>query len=155
GRVAPEALQALLRRVVGDSRPPRLLLSPRIGQPVALGMLRPTIVLPAASVEGVAESQLAAALAHEWADIRLGDLLLLALAGWLLPLLLAHPLYWWLRGRVREDQEALADAAAAGEDGAIDYAATLLQWVRLGRKRRGAAAALALWGKPSELKRRI
>jgi beta-lactamase regulating signal transducer with metallopeptidase domain len=156
GREAPAELQALLRQVVGNEvRPPRLLISSHIGQPVALGTLRPVIVLPAGSVDRVAEADLAAVLAHEWAHIRRGDLWLLALSRWLLTLLFAHPLYWWLRARIREDQEALADAAAAGPEGAIDYAATLLHWVRLGKKRRGAAAALALWGKPSELKRRI
>jgi hypothetical protein len=98
---------------------------------------------------------LEAVLAHEWAHIRRGDLWLLALSRWLMTLLFFHPLYWWLRRRIREDQEALADAAAAQTEGAIDYAATLLHWVRLGKKRRGATAALALWGKPSELKRRI
>jgi beta-lactamase regulating signal transducer with metallopeptidase domain len=152
---APANLQALLRRVVGDRKPPRLLLSPQLSQPVATGTFRPIILLPAQSASGAAESQLEAVLAHEWAHIGRGDLWLLALSRWLLAALFAHPLYWWLRGRIREDQEALADAAAAGADGAIDYAATLLHWVRLGRKRRGAAAALALWGKPSELKRRI
>jgi protocatechuate 3,4-dioxygenase beta subunit len=153
---APPELQALLARVVGTrKRLPRLLLSPRLGQPVALGVWRPAILLPAQATTGAAGSQLEAVMAHEWAHIRRGDLWLLALGRWLLPVLFAHPLFWWLRGRTREDQEALADASAAGAGGAIDYAATLLHWVRLGRKRRGAAAALALWGRPSELKRRI
>jgi hypothetical protein len=156
GVVAPEALQALLRRVAGAAaRCPRLLLHSRISQPVALGTIRPTVVLPARAATGVAEAHLEAVLAHEWAHIRRGDLWLLALSRWLMTLLFFHPLYWWLRRRIREDQEALADAAAAKVEGAIDYAATLLHWVRLGKKRRGAAAALALWGKPSELKRRI
>jgi protocatechuate 3,4-dioxygenase beta subunit len=157
GVVAPPAMKALLRRVVGGrGRCPRLLLHDGVSQPVALGILRPTIVLPARAAAGVAEPHLEAVLAHEWAHIRRGDLWLLALGRWLLTLLFAHPLYWWLRGRIREDQEALADAAAAQTEGAIDYAATLLHWVRLTRRRRGAAAAaLALWGRPSELKRRI
>jgi beta-lactamase regulating signal transducer with metallopeptidase domain len=155
-RPAPAALQALLARLAGQPRRmPRLLLSPRVGQPVALGVFRPTILLPAQAVETVAEEQLAAVLAHEWAHICRGDLWLLALARWLLVLLFAHPLYWWLRGRLRLDQETLADADAAGPEGAIDYAATLLHWVRLGRRRRGAEASLALWGRPSELKRRV
>src|SRR5262249_10823801 len=102
-----------------------------------------------------AETHLTAVLAHEWSHIRRGDLRLLTLARWLLAVLFAHPLYWWLRGRMRADQEALADADAAGPGGAGDYAATPLHRVPPGRRRRGAEAALALWGRPSELKRRI
>ncbi len=155
GVAAPEPLQALLRRVVGERRRlPRLLLGTRLNAPVALGTLRPTILLPAQAAT-VPEAHLEAVLAHEWAHIRRGDLWLLALARGLLPVLFAHPLYWWLRGRLRQDQEAVADAAAAGTGGAIDYAAALLHWVQLGKKRRGAEPALALWAKPSELKRRI
>jgi beta-lactamase regulating signal transducer with metallopeptidase domain len=155
GRPAPEALQALLCRVVGGRRPPRLLLCPDVGQPVALGTLRPAILLPGPAAAAVPESQLEAVLAHEWAHIRRGDLWLLALTRWLLPVLFAHPFYWWLRSLVRADQEALADASAATAGGAVDYAAALLHWVRLGRRKRGAAATVALWGKTSELKRRI
>src|SRR5262249_47460951 len=131
-----------------------LRLSSRLGQPVALGTLRPAILLPARAVDGVSEQQLEPVLAHEWAHIRRGDLWLLALLRWLLVALFAHPLFWWLRGPIRRAREALAAPAAAGNAGPIDYAATLLHWARLGRRRR-AAAALALWGRPSQLKRRI
>ncbi len=72
-----------------------------------------------------------------------------------MPVLFAHPIYWWLRQRTRDDQELLADAAAA--DGRVDYAETLLSWARGApdRPRRAVAGSLALWERPSQLKRRI
>jgi hypothetical protein len=142
-------------RIVGPGRRlPRMLLNSHVRQPVALGTIRPTILLPAQAA-AVPEQHIAAVIAHEVAHLWRGDLWLLALTRWLLPVLFAHPLYWWLRGRIRDDQEALADVSAAGAAGAVDYAATLLHWVRLGRRPRVAAAVLAFWGRPSELKRRI
>ena len=72
-----------------------------------------------------------------------------------MPILFAHPVYWWLRRRIRDDQEVLADAMAA--DGRVDYAEALLSWA-MGtpeRPRLAVAGSLALWERPSQLKRRI
>ena len=52
--------------------------SARIGLPVAIGMVRPMIVLPDRFAESEPDDCLEAALAHEWAHIRNGDL---SLAG--------------------------------------------------------------------------
>ncbi len=154
-REAPLSIHTLLKNVIGQvTREPRLRLSEGLGQPVAMGAIRPAILLPVPQAEQVPPPQLEAVLAHEWAHIRRGDLWLLALSRTLLPLLFAHPLYWWLRGRIRQDQEALADAAAVGHGSAVDYAATLLAWFRLGNERH-SAVALAFGGRPSQLKRRI
>ena len=158
-REAPEPLQVLLDRVVpeGEQRPD-LRVSPRIGQPMALGVFRPTIVLPEAMALDEPAHRIEAILAHEWAHIRNGDLRLLALLRLLLPLWFMHPGYWWLRRLVRADQEALADAAAAARDeDPISYAEILLHWSRTApaRSRRPFAGAVALWEEPSQLRRRI
>ena len=93
--------------------------------------------------------------AHEWVHFRNRDLWWIALSGLLMPILFAHPAYWWIRRRTREDQELLADAAAA--DGRGDYAEALLAWARqtADRPRLAAAGSVALWERPSQLKRRI
>ena len=165
---APAALVAQLARIVGPARPPRLLLSRRIGSAAALGLLRPTIILPAAIIgdgaeDGAADApdrqrvgSLRAVLAHEWAHIRNRDLWLLALGRGLFPLLLAHPLFWWLRKKIRDDQETVADAVAA-RDNRPDYAAELLHWVRrtAGPPPLPISAARGIWERPSQLTRRI
>jgi hypothetical protein len=76
----------------------------------------------------------------------------------LLVLLWPQPLFWLLRRRLRLDQETLADAAAAGVAGRIEYAQQLLAWSRdFGPRGRAPrlAGAMGLWEGPSQLKRRI
>jgi hypothetical protein len=155
-RPAPQWSRDVLAQIVGTGRAaPDLLVSGWLAQPVAIGLLRPAIILPERFVEDEPRCRLEAALAHKWAHFRNRDLWWIALSGLLMPVLFAHPAYWWLRRRTREDQEVLADAAAA--DGRVDYAETLLararqtpDWPRL-----AAAGSLALWERPSQLKRRI
>jgi beta-lactamase regulating signal transducer with metallopeptidase domain len=152
-RGVPDWVQAELARLVGTSRPPGLWASPRVTTAVALGAAAPQIILPT----GLEKSHVAAvraALAHEWAHIRHGDLWLLALERLLVPLLAVHPLFWWLRRSVRLDQELLADAAAAGSEPA-EYAEALLQWAKDAKPARHGLAALALWEHPSTLSRRV
>jgi protocatechuate 3,4-dioxygenase beta subunit len=154
---APQWTHDFLARVVGDGCPlPDLRLSDRLAQPVAVGLLRPSIILPSLLTNQPPESRLDAALAHEWAHIRNRDLWLIALSRLLMPILFAHPAYWWLRGRIRDDQEILADAAAS-TDGRADYASVLLSWALAApdRPRLAVAGSLALWERPSQLKRRI
>jgi beta-lactamase regulating signal transducer with metallopeptidase domain len=154
---APHWTRDFLARAVGDGSPlPDLRLSDRLAQPVAVGLIRPSIILPSHLTKQPPESRLDAVLAHEWAHIRNRDLWLIALSRLLMPILFAHPAYWWLRGRIRDDQEILADAAAS-TDGRVDYARVLLSWAQAASDRPGLAVAgsLALWERPSQLKRRI
>ena len=156
---APPWLQAELNRLMGTERClARLRLSQDITSAVALGVWRPTILLPAALAEEAGQTQLRAVLAHEWAHIRHGDLGRLAVSRWLFVLLFAHPVYWWLRRALRQDQELLADAVAVAGSGlsTADYAEVLVGWARRSASRAAlAAAALGIWERPSQLTRRI
>jgi hypothetical protein len=137
---------AMLSEVVDKRAPfPRLLVSDRINNAVALGISRPTIVLPSETQTDV--SGLKSVLAHEWAHIRHGDLGLLALGRCLLVVLFAHPIYWWLRRLIRDNREALADAAATTHINRKDYADELLRWARTHVEHRAAriSTALGLW----------
>ncbi len=155
---ASEGLRSVLARVVGAGGvPPDLLVSDVVRQPVAVGTWRPTIILPDRMVEEESEVRLEAALAHEWAHIRNRDLWLIALIRLLLPVLYAHPGYWWLRRRVRDDQEALADASASVVGGRLSYAEVLLSWSRKfsGPTPFAAGGSVALFERPSQIKWRI
>jgi beta-lactamase regulating signal transducer with metallopeptidase domain len=154
---APEEAQALLARVVGEHAAcPELLVSRALWQPVAAGFVRPAIILPTRFLDEP-ENRLEAALAHEWSHIRNGDLRLIALSRLLLPMLFAHPAYWWLRGRVQDDQETVADASAAAVEGRLNYAEVLLSWAANAPEKSWIAAggAVALFERTSQLKRRI
>ncbi|AGA31155.1 M56 family metallopeptidase [Singulisphaera acidiphila] len=157
-RAAPAWSTALLAQVVGpDHRVPKLLVCTALRQPVAAGILRPAILLPERFSEDAPENRLEAVLTHEWAHIRNRDLWLLALLRLLLPILYAHPAYWWLRRRIRDDQEALADASAAALEGRENYAEVLLSWSKQASDgpRFAAGGSLALFERPSQIKWRI
>ncbi len=154
---APASLLALLRANLSvRHRALRIRLSRRIAHPVALGVLRPMILLPERFVASESEDRVRTALAHELAHIGNGDLGLLALCRLLLPLFHAQPLFWLLRRQIRLDQEVLADAAAASSD-RTRYAEILLDWARTmaARPADSYAAALGLWERPTQLRRRI
>ena len=74
-RPAPQWSRDVLAHVVGDGgAAPDLLVSGWLAQPVAVGLLRPAIILPERFVEDEPRCRLEAALAHEWAHFRNRDL---------------------------------------------------------------------------------
>ncbi len=145
-----------LEQLVGGARRPRLLLSRQVCNAAAVGILRPTILLQTELAERESPQALRAMLAHEWGHIRNHDLWLLALERCLRLLLFAHPLYWRLRGQIRGDQEAVADAFAASER-RHEYAQDLLAWARLtvDRKLTRAIAVVGILESSTQLSRRI
>ena len=157
---APPQLQALLRDV-GETgkRLATLAVSSRIHTPAAIGVFRPTILLPQTMLQSQEES-LRPILAHELAHIRHGDLRMLAAVRGLMILLWPQPLYWLLRRQIRRDQETLADAAAAEVTSRSDFAEQLVAWARVASESPGApaprlASSVGLWESPSQLKRRV
>jgi hypothetical protein len=156
-KAAVPPLEGELTRIVPIGGPwPRLLVSPRVANAVALGVLRPTIVLPDDLAAKGPSPELRAVLMHECAHLAHRDLWLLALGRCLLPILFAHPLFWWLRRAIRVDQEILADAVAAGEN-RHDYAETLLNLIRntVRPSPVSVSAAIGIWEGPTQLSRRI
>ncbi|TWT42935.1 M56 family metallopeptidase [Botrimarina hoheduenensis] len=155
---APERCQLLVAGLSGASPAPRLLVSDRLAAPVAIGLRLPTILLPRTVALHASDDDLLTLLEHELAHVRHGDLWLLAGLRALLPLLWMHPLYWLLRRRVRLDQEALADAAAADLSSREAYAERLVNWARelAGQPQAPRlAGAAGLWEGPSQLRRRL
>ncbi|HEU5117971.1 MAG TPA: M56 family metallopeptidase [Isosphaeraceae bacterium] len=154
---APQDLKSRFRTVTGTLRAiPGLRIGAEVAQPFVIGLFRPTIVLPE-RFQDEPDDRIEAALKHEWAHIRHGDLALLALLRALLPLLFAHPAYWWLRRRVRADQEAMADARAVRDTDRLIYAEALLTWARSAppRAARSCSGSLALGNRPGELRERV
>lgn len=154
---APSWLQAELEKVAGERTSlPRLLLSNQVHNAVALGIRRPTLLLPAELAQQADASGLRAVLAHELAHIRNRDLWLLGLFRALLLVLFPHPLYWAMRYMVRASQESVADAVAAGGR-EHDYADGLIGWMKqvVRQKRILAVPAVGIGERPSELSRRI
>lgn len=125
--------------------------------PVALGLRQPLILLPQKFVSLANATQLRSVLAHELAHVENLDLWLLALLRLLMILLWPHPLFWLMRSRVRQDQEVLADMAAAKLTTRTTYAEQLVALARSSVESRlpRLVSSVGLWEKPSQLTQRI
>lgn len=132
-----------LCRTMKLRRTPRLLESQEAISPMALGILRPTVVIPSRVLEGLAPGDVRTVLAHELAHLRRGD----AWLNWLRIVLLAvwwfHPVAWLLSRALRHVHEDCCDdmLLAGGLIGEADYCETLL---RVAAKASSGAAGLAL-----------
>ncbi|MBI2947950.1 MAG: HEAT repeat domain-containing protein, partial [Verrucomicrobia bacterium] len=100
---------SLLSEQFALRRRPRLMVSAQIHTPIAFGLLRPTVMLPAAVVEKLPLSEVRVILAHELAHYQRGDLWV----NWLQLLLLAvwwfHPVVWLLNRALRQVREDCCD----------------------------------------------
>lgn len=160
-RRAPANLVAMLRDLVtkneNGAQTPRLLTCSEIDVAVALGLWRPTVLLPVEWLKTQTPDDLRTVLAHEAAHLRNHDLHWLAISRTLNALLWAQPLFWFMRRRMRLDQEALADAAAAEFTSRERYAEQLVAWARdvAARPAVRLSSAVGLWEGPSQLRQRI
>jgi RND family efflux transporter MFP subunit len=143
------------RRRLGLSRPVRLVQSDGLSVPVAVGWLRPAILLPGTLVDTATPGTIDAVLLHELAHVRRGDY------AWNLLLRLVQVIYWphpliWLIGRmvagVRE--QACDDLCVACLGGPASYIATLLD-VSAGLIRRPWEALGLAMARSTKLARRL
>ncbi|MHC4742763.1 MAG: M56 family metallopeptidase, partial [Planctomycetota bacterium] len=114
----------------------RVFISPSVFQAMAVGYLRPMVLLPAAMVSGMRPEMLEAVIAHELAHVRRFDLWVNLVQRVTETLLFYHPAVWWLSGCLRSERELCCDELAVQATGErITYASTLES---LGRARSGA-----------------
>jgi len=112
--VSPARAEILdaLRRVsvrLGLRRAVRVLQSTVAPMPIALGWLRPVILLPVALVTSMPAAQLEAILAHELAHVRRHDFLVNLLQTLVETVFFYHPAVWWLSRRIRVEREHCCD----------------------------------------------
>jgi beta-lactamase regulating signal transducer with metallopeptidase domain len=105
-------VEALTERM-GLRRSVRLLLTRRGDTPMALGLWKPVVLVPAALLTSLPPAYLEALLAHELAHVHRLDYLGNLLQGLAETLLFFHPAVWWLSARIRAEREELADDLAA------------------------------------------
>jgi len=152
----PAWLDALarLRERLGIARPVALARSVRVGVPVVVGWLRPTILLPESTTSGDPIDHAEAILLHELAHVRRGDYawnLLLRLVG---AVYWPHPMAWLLARAVAESRELACDAFCVSQmGGPASYRAALLAMAE-GLTRPSPALSLAMASRP-RLARRV
>jgi uncharacterized protein (TIGR03435 family) len=130
-RRAPPEWQEILGKLglrIGLSRPVRLLVSAIVQVPMAVGWLRPVVLVPVGALGGLPTEHLEALLLHELAHIRRHDYLVNILQSVAEALLFYHPAVWWVSGHIRAERELCCDDIAVSVSGdAMTYARALAQ----------------------------
>lgn len=145
----------LLARQSGIPQP-RLIVSQLCTRPITWGVLWPVIVLPQSLCRPENKSQLTTILLHELGHIAQqdaqGNLLFCAA----LPLLYAHPLYWWLRRESQLAAELVADDWAAWQTGKETYVEELVALAKCtGKSSLPLVGVTGLFSSPSQFYRRM
>ncbi|MGI8496362.1 MAG: M56 family metallopeptidase [Gemmatimonadaceae bacterium] len=123
--------------------------------PASAGILRPSIVLPAAAVEW-SDAQLRAVLLHELSHVRRRDCLTQLLAKVACTLHWYNPLIWLAERRLSLERErACDDRVLTAAVAPIAYAGALVEMARESLAARAAPAALLAMARPSELETRV
>lgn len=128
--LSPE-MDALARRVMETyavRMPVKVLESALVGVPVAVGWLKPIILVPPAALMGLTAVQLELILAHEAAHIRRYDHLVNMYQVIIETLLFYHPAVRWISNRVRVERENCCDDLVAVRCGdSVAYARALAE----------------------------
>jgi beta-lactamase regulating signal transducer with metallopeptidase domain len=112
---APEAVCANFLRLcerLGITGQVSLRIAEHIQGPLAIGITRSLILLPAAALMALSPEQLEAVLAHELAHVRRADYLWNLVQTMIETLLFFHPAVWWLGRRLRQQRELCCDDVA-------------------------------------------
>lgn len=134
---------------------PPVFTSPCVSSPVAVGLLRPAVILPEGLAEMLSPRQLRHVLLHECAHITLRHSLgglLERIAG---VLFWPHPLVRLVCRELARAREEMCDNVASQEDGAACYARTLLMIAQGIERAPNLASTLALLGAGVSLEARI
>lgn len=137
------------------SRNVRLMESALVKVPMAIGWLKPVVLLPLGVLNGVPAAQMEAILAHELAHIKRRDYLMNLMQSLLEAVFFYHPAVWWLSANIRTERENICDDIAINLTGnSMEFvkALTKIQEINLG----SPALAAGLSGKnKNRLIRRI
>jgi hypothetical protein len=106
---------------------PDLLVAPRIGRPVLVGLARTAILVPEWYDSPDFSSELRLSLLHELAHAERADPAFGVVGTFAQTVWFFLPQIWWIRGQMRLDQEFLADhQASSGFGHSTAYAASLV-----------------------------
>ncbi len=143
------------RRLSGLDEPVRLLRSDALEVPIAWGLGRPAVVLPASADEWT-EDRREAVLLHEMAHLRRRDAWTQVIAQVAVSLHWPNPLAWWGYRRFLDAREqACDDAVIQGGARPSAYAAHLVGVARALRRDRLALAGVAPMARKAPLEGRI
>ncbi len=161
GTIAPsDKLQARFNELVEQIQltiTPRLLISLKVDVPMAIGWLKPVVLLPANMISGLNNAQLEMLILHELAHIRRHDYLVNFLQTLVEILLFFHPAVLWVSKQMRNEREYCSDDIAVQHCGdAVAYAHTLADTASLCTKTHNHTIPdMAMAASGGDLKQRV
>jgi beta-lactamase regulating signal transducer with metallopeptidase domain/biotin carboxyl carrier protein len=124
---ALEQIVSRLRQALRVGRQVTVLVSTRVVEPLAFGLLRPVVLMPAAMLLQCPVDVVETIIAHELAHVRRGDIWVNLLQRLVETLFFFHPGVAWLSGRIRIERELCCDDLAVASTGKrVEYAAGLV-----------------------------
>jgi beta-lactamase regulating signal transducer with metallopeptidase domain len=120
-----ESARSELHNVFGQNLPP-VCISDRVAIPMAVGYIRPVIVLPSSLLDKLDDQQLLHVLIHECAHVQRRDALVAFYQRSLLALFWFHPLVYLASRLLDRVREEICDNYVLGVASAKNYAETLL-----------------------------
>jgi bla regulator protein BlaR1 len=136
------------------TRPVTLAESAQVQAPIALGYLKPLILVPAGMLSGLTAEEVETILVHELAHIRRHDYLVNLIQLLLEAVFFFNPFVWIISNIIRREREHCCDDIVVTQHGnklAYAYALTRLEEVRL----TNTLFALSLAGNKNQLLNRI
>jgi beta-lactamase regulating signal transducer with metallopeptidase domain len=134
-RPAPEPIRARfeeLMRIAPGSRRARALVSDEVHAPVAAGIVKPAVLLPAFLADELSAAELDQVLTHELAHLRRWDDWTNLVQAAIEALLFFHPAVLWIGRRLALEREIACDDWVVGMAGAArPYAACLTRLAAL------------------------
>ncbi|TPH17750.1 M56 family metallopeptidase [Litorilituus lipolyticus] len=161
GSIMPE--QALLDRFselaqqINLKKTPKLLISLKIDVPMAIGWLKPVVLIPASMVSGLNAAQLEMLMLHELAHIRRHDYLVNLIQTIIELLFFFHPGVSWIAKQMRNEREYCSDDIAVQHCGdPIAYAHTLADTASLcANRHHHTIPSMAMAASGGDLKQRV
>ena len=111
------AVVGALREKLHVQQAVTVLVSVRSSMPLAIGWLKPVILLPSSVLAGLPRDQLEMILAHELIHIRRHDYLVNLLQVFIETVLFYHPAITWMSRRVRDERETCCDDSVVSRCG--------------------------------------
>lgn len=131
----------------------RVFICKRVAQAVAVGFVRPIVLVPASWLMQFSPETIEAVIAHELAHIRRWDLWVNLAQRIIETLLFFHPAVWWLSNRIRLEREMCCDEIAAECCDRVLYARSLESVAQVARGNLLVAASINGGGKMNLLNR--
>lgn len=122
--------------------------------PLAVGYIKPVILLPIGMISGLPYTQVEALIAHEFAHIKRYDFVINLIQTLVETIFFYHPAVWWISNQIREERENCCDDITVSVCGdSFAYSKALYNLLQIQHNNPGLA--LAASGKDNQLLRRI